>query len=62
MGRVEEGLQNMYPCFLLNNVCSFHESDNKPNIYFGTGDFSGSNICPLESVIDDLKPDGFHKS
>jgi hypothetical protein len=48
--------------FLLNNVCSFHESNNKPNIYLERAILEAVIFAPLESVIHDRKPNGFYKA
>jgi hypothetical protein len=48
-----EGLQNMYPYFLVNRVCSFHKSNNKPNIYLERAILVAVIFAPLQSVIHD---------
>jgi hypothetical protein len=50
--------------FILNNVSSFYEfqSINKPNIYLERASLVAVIFAPLESVIHDRKPDGFHKA
>jgi hypothetical protein len=50
--------------FLLNHVCSFHESNNKPNIYLEPAILVAVIFSPLQSVIHDrklIKPQGVVK-